>query len=89
MKTRIPTEQEKTMKTNRKNAQANTSGRSGEAVSRSAKVGLKKFHSPASAARHIGGTAAYQQHTRQMLAAALSIFGGRVIAVETNTQAIA
>ena len=89
MKTRIPTEQEKTMKTNRKNTQSDTSRRSGEAVSRSAKVGVKNFHSPASAAHHIGGTAAYQKHTRQILAAALSIFGGRVIAVETNTQATA
>ena len=77
------------MKTNRQNTQANTSRRSGEAVSRSAKIEVKKFHSPARAARHIGGTEAYQQHTRQMLAAALSIFGGRVIAVETNTQATA
>jgi hypothetical protein len=89
MKTRIPTEQEKTMKTNRKNTQSDTSRRSGEAVSRSAKVGLKNFHSPARAARYIGGQDAYQEHTRQILAAALSIFGGRVIAIETNTQATA
>ena len=89
MKTRIPTEQESTMKTNRKNTQANTSGRSGEAVSRSAKVGVKKFRSPSRAAAHIGGQSDYQEHTRHILAAALSIFGGHVIAVETTTQATA
>ena len=89
MKTRIPTDQEKTIKTNRKNTQPDTNGRSGEAVSRSAKVGVKKFRSPARAAQHIGGQSDYQEHTRQILAAALSIFGGLVIAFETTTQATA
>jgi hypothetical protein len=77
------------MKTNRKNTQSDTSGRSGEAVSRSAKVGVKNFHSPARAARYIGGQKSYQQHIARTLALALSTFGGRVIAVETNTQATA
>ena len=77
------------MKTNRKNTQADTSGRSGEAVSRSAKVLVKKFRSPARAARYIGGQPSYQQHIAHTLALALSTFGGRVIAVETNTQATA
>jgi len=31
----------------------------------------------------------FQQHAAHTLALALSTFGGRVIAVETNTQAIA
>jgi hypothetical protein len=40
-------------------------------------------------AKSIGGLPAYQRSTAATIAAALSIFGGRVIAVEKPTQATA